>query len=172
MKAFVVTPRSLLVPTAVSQTGPPSSAGGAFLDHFTCYDVRISNGTPRAGATATVQTSLETASMVLQRPQRLCVPTDKNNEDPTAPSFPDSLLCYKVKNSGSVGGTVFLNNQFGQQVYRLRARQQVCVPTLVNPPSTTTTTTSTTSTTTSTTETSTTTTTSTTMGGSPSGAFL
>jgi hypothetical protein len=151
----VLTPRSLLVPTAYSDTGPPSPTG-AFLDHFTCYDVRTTNGTPRfPGATVTVETTLETATIQVQRPRRLCVPTDKNGEDPTAPSFPESLLCYQTKGKGSVSGTAFLNNQFGQQVYRLGNRQQLCVPSQLNPPPTTTTTstTSTTSTTASTTST-------------------
>ena len=159
----VLTPRSLLVPTAYSDSGPPSPIG-AFLDHFTCYDVRITNGTPRfAGATVTVQTALETATIQVRKPRRLCVPTDKNGEDPTAPSFPESLLCYQTKGKGGVSGTAFLNNQFGQQVYRLGNRQQLCVPSRLNPPPTTTTTsttstTSTTASTTSTTETTTSTT--------------
>ena len=151
----VRTPRSLLVPTAYSDTGPPSPIG-AFVDHFTCYDVRITKGTPRfAGATVTVETALETATIQVQRPRRLCVPTDKNGEDPTAPSFPESLLCYQTKGKGGVSGTAFLNNQFGQQVYRLGNRRQLCVPSMLNPPPTTTTTstTSTTSTTASTTTT-------------------
>jgi hypothetical protein len=124
------------------------------VDHFTCYDVRIASGTPRfAGATVTVETALETATLQVQRPRRLCVPTDKNGEDPTAPSFPESLLCYQTKGKGGVSGTAFLNNQFGPQVYRLGNRQQLCVPSLLNPPPTTTTTSTTSTTSTSTTST-------------------
>jgi hypothetical protein len=31
------------------------------------------------------------------RPRYLCVPADKNDEDPTAPDALESLLCYKAK---------------------------------------------------------------------------
>jgi hypothetical protein len=177
----VVTPRALLVPSAYSPDAPPSSPVGAFLPHFTCYDVRITGGTPKfAGATVDVTTSLGHATVQVQKPHRLCVPTDKNGEDPSAPTFPENLLCYKTKSRGPVRGSVFLDNQFGAQVYRLAGgRSELCVPTLLNPESTTTTTTttsttSTTESTTSTTEATTTTTTSTTTTtiGSVTGAFV
>jgi hypothetical protein len=189
----VTKPRTLFVPSAYSPDSPPTSPAGAFVDHFTCYDVRITNRTPKfPGATVTVETALETATVQVQKPTRLCVPTDKNGEDPTAPTFPENFLCYKTKSKGSPSGTAFLNNQFGAQIYGVGQRGELCVPTQLNPPPTTTTTsttTSTTETTTTTTEsttttteestttteapttTTTTTTTSTTMG-SPSGAFL
>src|SRR5262245_9538711 len=151
----ITTPRTLLVPSAYSPTSLPSSPDGAFVDHFTCYDVRVTNRTPKfPGATVTVQTALETATIQVQKPERLCVPTDKNGEDPTAPTFPENFLCYKTKAKGSPSGTAFLNNQFGPQIYGIGSRSELCVPTQLNPPPTTTTT-STTSTTTQSTPTST-----------------
>jgi hypothetical protein len=189
----ITTPRMLLVPSAYSPTSLPSSPAGAFVDHFTCYDVRVTNGTPKfSGATVTVQTALETATVEVRKPERLCVPTNKNGEDPTAPTFPENFLCYKTKTKGSPSGTAFLNNQFGPQTYGIGSRSELCVPTQLNPPPTTTTTTSTSSTTSSTSTTSTTaesttttestttsiepttttTSTTTTTMGSPSGAFL
>ena len=192
----ITTPRTLLVPSAYSPTSLPSSAVGAFVDHFTCYDVRVTNRTPKfPGATVTVQTALETATIEVQKPERLCIPTDKNGEEPTAPTFPENFLCYRTKAKGSPSGTAFLNNQFGPQIYGIGSRAELCVPTQLNPPPTTTTTTITTTTTTSTestttstestttsteptttstepTTTTTTTSTTTTTMGSPSGAFL
>jgi hypothetical protein len=153
------TPRMLLVPSAYSPTSLPSSPAGAFVDHFTCYDVRATNRTPKfAGATVTVQTALETATIEVQKPERLCVPTNKNGEDPTAPTFPENFLCYKTRAKGSPSGTAFLNNQFGPQIYGIGSRGELCVPTQLNPPPTTTTTTTSTTVTTTTTVESTTTT--------------
>jgi hypothetical protein len=191
-------PRSLLVPSAFSADEPPSSPAGAFVNHFTCYDVDITKRTPRfTRRTVTVQTPSETVELELRKPERLCVPTNKNGEDPTAPDDRESLLCYETKGDRGRGRSptpVFVNNQFGSQAYRLDDRKELCVPSEVNPtaPTTTTTTststtmststttsttqapTTTTSTTTTTTEEPTTTTTSTTTTtvGSPSGAFL
>src|SRR5262249_19074426 len=72
-------PKVLLVPTAVSPTAPPSSPDGAFVNHFTCYDVRVTNGTPAPPAgVVTVQTAFETAQVEPKKPRRLCVPTSKN----------------------------------------------------------------------------------------------
>jgi hypothetical protein len=182
----LVAARALLVPTAKSLSGPPASPDGAFLNHFTCYDVRRSNGAPDLDpGTVTVQTQFETVSVNVKKPHRLCAPADKNGEDPSAPTDPGFLLCYDTKSKGDIGNpTVWLDNQFGQQVYTLGQRQELCVPTAVNPSNTTTTSTSSSSTSsstststtsstapsTSTTTTSTSTTTSST--GSASGAVL
>lgn len=195
-------PDRLLVPTAKSLTGPPSPLG-AFVDHFTCHRAKVSRRTPRfEGADdVTIETQFGTVVIDVRKPRSLCAPTNKNGEDPGAETGDDHLLCYQIRGGGR-GGRVdlFLNNQFGQQTARMSGRQELCVPSLKNPGSTTTTTTSTsststtvpttttssttstsststttTSTTTSTiatTTTSTTSTTTTTLYGSPSRAFL
>src|SRR5262249_183089 len=54
-------PKVLLVPPAVSLEEPPSSPAGAFLNHFTCYDVRVANGTPPPPTpTVSIHTAFET----------------------------------------------------------------------------------------------------------------
>ena len=124
-------PKVLLVPTAVSPTSPPSSPDGAFLNHFTCYDVKVSNGTtaPTPG-TVTVKTAFETMQVQPQKPKRLCVPASKNG-GPVIGSRPENLLCYKAKSKGGLNPppTVFLANQFGQQTQRLGQRRELCIPT-------------------------------------------
>lgn len=131
-------PRVLMVPTAVSDEAPPASTDGAFVNHFTCYDVRVANGStaPDPG-TVTVQTAFETVQVQPRKPKRLCVPTSKNGE-PVIASSPENLLCYKSKSKGSLkpAPNLFLLNQFGQQTQRLGQRREFCVPTdLNNPPS-------------------------------------
>src|SRR5262249_42535424 len=117
-------PKVLLVPTAVGLTGPPSPSG-AFLNHFNCYDVRVTNGTkPPPAGTVTVQPAFETVQVQPKKPVRLCVPTSKNNA-PVIPSQPENLLCYQSKSKGGLNPppTVFLDNQFGEQIQRLGQRR-------------------------------------------------
>ncbi len=134
----VLSPKVLMVPTAVSADAPPSSTDGAFLNHFTCYDVRVANGSPApVPGTVTVKTAFETVQVQPRKPKRLCVPTSKNGE-PVIGSSPENLLCYKSKSKGSLNPApnLFLLNQFGQQTQRLGQRREFCVPTdLVTPPS-------------------------------------
>jgi hypothetical protein len=174
----VVRPDVLDVPTSkdgVSLASP--------LDHFQCYTVKRSKGGPKfAKHTVSVADQFETVTLTLVKPVLLCAPASKNNEDPTAPSHPDHLTCYKTQDGKFPQSTHTINNQFGLDQVTLIHRRELCVPSLKNPATTTTSTTSTThasttttsstSTTTSTTSTTTSTTTTTTQYGSPSRAFL
>jgi hypothetical protein len=126
----VRSPRSLLVPSSFSTTEPPSSVTGAFLDHFTCYDVRVTNRTPKfESRTVSVTTPFETVDVLVRKPHRLCVPVNKHGEDPDAPGHPQSLLCYLAKAPGKVTSPVFIRNQFGAQENDARKRNDFCVPT-------------------------------------------
>jgi len=133
----VLKPKRFMVPTAFSDTGPPASPDGAFLNHFTCYDVKVTNGSGGAPSpTVTVQNAFETVTVTVnvKKPQRLCVQASKNGE-PVTPSSFESLLCYKGKSSGALNPapTAFLANQFGPQVYRVGQRREICVPTDLTP---------------------------------------
>jgi hypothetical protein len=124
-------PSTLLVPTEVSLVGPPSSAAGAFLNHFTCYKARaLSPPNSPAPGVITVQTAFETVQVQPKKPKRLCVPVHKNG-GPILAAEHENLLCYKAKSSGRLipAPTVFLNNQFGQQTQRLGPRREICIPT-------------------------------------------
>ena len=122
-------PRSLLVPSSFSDSGPPSSTSGEFLSHFACYDVRVTNGTARfQPRTVSVQTDFEDVDVLVRRPSQLCVPASKNGETPGAPGFPESLLCYQAKVPGAFSLPAFFSNQFGQQTSTLRQRRHFCVP--------------------------------------------
>src|SRR6185369_8198905 len=78
----------------------------------------------------------------LLRPRWLCAPANKAGEDPTAPSHPQHLLCYKTRNNSPfTRRTVFTTDQFGSQPLDLSRRIELCVPSLKNPGATTTSTT-------------------------------
>jgi hypothetical protein len=157
----LVRPDVLLVPTSkdgVAQQPP--------LDHFQCYKVKRSKGAPKfVKKTASVSNQFETTTLTLVKPYKVCVPADKNGEDPTAPTHPTSLVCYKTKGGKFGASTHTITNQFpSPDEVTVIHRRELCVP---SPPPTTTTTT-----TIATTTTTTSTTTSTTIYGSPSRAFL
>ena len=99
--------------------------------------MKVTNGSGGAPSpTVTVQNAFETVTVTVnvKKPQRLCVQASKNGE-PVTPSSAESLLCYKAKSSGALNPapTAFLANQFGQQVYRVGQRREICVPTDLTP---------------------------------------
>jgi hypothetical protein len=160
----VVRPDMFMVPTSKDNVPITPPLG----DHFTCYKVKRSRGTPKFVArTVTVTDQLQTVTSTVIKPIRLCAPANKNGEDPTAPLHPGHLLCYKTKSLTKFGTIVKeIDNQLdANRVVTLIHRRELCVPSTKNPGTTTT---STSTTTTSTTTSSTTTT----VFGSPSGAFV
>jgi hypothetical protein len=182
----VLRPSWLLVPSSVD--GVPQAPP---LDHFQCYVVRDSRGAPKfTPRTVTVSSEIETVTLEVVRPFRLCVPADKNGEDPSAPSHPDELLCYRTRSDHFGDATHTVENQFGQRDVTIISRNELCVPSSASAVTTTTVATTsttaapTTSTTTSSTvatssststtgpSTTSTSTTTTTLYGSPSRAFL
>jgi hypothetical protein len=179
----VTKPKFLLVPSAKGLVGNPPPLVGPTSDHFQCYRVKRSRGTPRFqkifGVSAQDQFGPYTVDLV--RPRWLCAPANKNNEDPTAPTHPSHLLCYKTKTQRFTERTVFTTDQFGSAPAQLLKRWELCVPSLKNVATTTTTSTApptttsvapTTTTSSTAAETTTTSSTTTTLYGSPSRAFL
>jgi hypothetical protein len=151
-------PDYLMVPTAKGLNGPPPPLGPPLVDHFSCYKVKRSRGAPKfvKQLGVSVVDQLESVSLDVVKPARLCVPANKNDEDPTAPTHPQALLCYKTRSRiGYDGRVVDTLNQFGPDTMELIHRRELCVPSFINGESCGTTTT-TSSTTTSTTQTSTT----------------
>jgi hypothetical protein len=149
-------PSFLLVPASKSLVGPPPPLAGPTVDHFQCYKAKRSRGAPKfvkiPGVTGVDQ--FGSYSVDLLRPRYLCAPANKNNEDPTAPSHPEHLLCYKSRNNTPFAQrSAFVTDQFGSTSLLLHRRIELCVPSLKNPGATTTTTSSTIPTTTVTTST-------------------
>jgi len=124
----------LMVPTAKSLSGPTPPLAAPVTDHFQCYSVKRTRGTakfvPQRGVSAVDQFGAHTLDVL--RPRYLCVPANKNGEDPTAPSHPDSLVCYKARHRDPFGTMhPFTNNQFGPLEITLTRRLEFCVPSKV-----------------------------------------
>jgi hypothetical protein len=121
----------LMVPSAKSLVSTPPPLVAPTLDHFQCYRAKRARGSARfAKINVTVSDQLETnVPITLVRPYRLCMPANKNNEDPTAPTHPNMLLCYRSKSSVRFGTVpAFITNQFGSDDLTLIHRRELCVP--------------------------------------------
>jgi hypothetical protein len=66
-------------------------------------------------------------------PFRLCVPTNKNGGDPTAPDNPTALLCYTTKNDNLPFGqkNPGVTDQFTSRVVRITQFDELCVPSTI-----------------------------------------
>jgi hypothetical protein len=127
-------PTHILVPSATDFTSAPP-APDSTLDHFTCYKVKQSKGTPRfQPLDATVADPFNPSSVAVRvkQPAHLCVPADKNNESPGAENTRWQLLCYKASRPFTQVRRLFTNNQFGPSYVYPLVRQELCVPALKN----------------------------------------
>jgi hypothetical protein len=126
----ITKPAMFMLPTSKDNVpiDPPPA------DHFTCYKVKKTRGAPKFVAqTVTVADQFGTATETLKKPYRFCAPANKNNEDPTAPSHPGHLLCYKTASRTPFGTIVKpISNQFGPDEVTLIHRRELCVPALLD----------------------------------------
>jgi hypothetical protein len=130
----------LLVPTTKGLGSDPSLPPPGAADHYKCYKVKISRGTPKfpRGVTATVVDQFENRVYDIKKPRRLCVPVDKNGEGIERPAA--HLMCYRVRrargqpNHTRVEGQIHTNNQFGLGQLDTVKEEDLCVPALKNPP--------------------------------------
>ena len=72
--------------------------------------------------------------MSVFRPTNLCLPADKNGEDPTAPADPNHLMEYDIRQSSvfTRGNNVSVTNQFGTIVVNVVGPATLMVPTTKN----------------------------------------
>jgi hypothetical protein len=134
VKVDVVRRTHLLVPSSKSLVSQPPPLPPGTLDHFQCYLVKRSIGAPRFVPVRGVgaEDQFGSHAVDLLRPRYLCVPANKQNEDPTAPSHPGTLLCYKARHPGRFGtDTAFINNQFGPLKTIITRRIDFCVPSTI-----------------------------------------
>ncbi len=96
------------------------------LDHFKCHKGRARF----QQRVVTLEDQFTPAIVIVQRPERLCNPVDKNDEgisDETA-----HLTCYKTRNKRGTPPfeprDVLVENQFGVQRLSLNDSQRICVP--------------------------------------------
>ena len=70
------------------------------------------------------------------KPERLCIPADKDNEAIKEVAGPDSLMCYRVKRAKNQPKhekviDIHVNNQFGPERLSTRRIRELCVPSLI-----------------------------------------
>jgi hypothetical protein len=141
LEVDTIRPDLLLVPAAKSLTSPPSppAFNSHAVDHYKCYKVRVSRGTPRFVRTqVTVSDQFITTPKVLdlKKPRHLCTPVDKNGEGIKNAS--SHLFCYLAraatgqprfqKQSG-----ILTADQFGGLTVNAIKEQEFCIPSLQSP---------------------------------------
>jgi hypothetical protein len=114
--------------------GPPVPPGAGVADHYKCYKVKITPGTLKfpKGKQATVADQFQARLYDVKKPQRLCVPVDKNGEGIVHPAV--HLMCYQVKPAkgepkhAKVVGQIHTEKQFGALRLDTVKEDELCVP--------------------------------------------
>ncbi len=118
----------------------PAAAQG--LDHFLCYKAGAASGSTKFNArTVALADGVHDGDAEVKKPQFLCAPTNKNGEDPSAPSHALHLEDYAIKSATKFLAVVNqrVQDQFGTHFVDLKKPSGLQVPTaksLVNPPAT------------------------------------
>jgi hypothetical protein len=140
IRVDTVKPEMLLVPTAktLTQPGPPPpNPGDHGVDHYKCYRVRVTPGTPLPAQDRKVSMSDQFTSpaklLTLRKPRHLCLPVDKNGEGIKNPQA--NLLCYAARRARGEPKHlrregVFVNNQFGPLRVNTIKEQEFCIPSI------------------------------------------
>jgi YVTN family beta-propeller protein len=124
----------LFVPTTKGLGSPPVPPAAGVADHYTCYKVKVTPGTPKfpKGVQASVVDQFQTRVYDVGKPRRLCVPVDKNGEGLVNEAA--HLMCYKVKPASGepkhtrVLGQIHTENQFGALRLDTVKEEVLCVP--------------------------------------------
>jgi hypothetical protein len=122
-----------------------ATAGGTDGRPLPVLQVKRSRGTPKFVKISGVTGADQFGSYAVDssNPDTSAHRPTRTGEDPTAPSHPEHLLCYKTRNAGVkfTPRNAFATDQFGSQQMQLLRRIELCVPSLKNPGATTTSTT-------------------------------
>ncbi len=109
-----------------------STAAAAAPDHFTCYKAPTASGTPRFTAVmgVTLVDAFGSSTVTVQKPQFLCAPTNKNGEDPSAPSHPDHLTDFRIKRTTPFATVAaqHVTDQFGSLTIDVKRPYTLQVP--------------------------------------------
>lgn len=109
---------------------------GELPRHYTCYETRPQSF-PRRVVGLVDQFGPGTATV--ETPERICTPTNKNDEDPMAPADPNHLVAYRMRNQDTPGvprENLRIENQFGTvhvDITRLRRLMVPASKSLVGP---------------------------------------
>jgi hypothetical protein len=131
----------LFTPTSKSLSSPfPPPLPAGSVRHFQCYKLaNVAFAPSTTGIHLTDQFTEpfggDTVDLNPTGPFRLCVPVDKNSEDPSAVDDPQAMLCYTTQNDRLPFSqfTAFVNNQFGD--FKINGVQfdELCEPATIAP---------------------------------------
>lgn len=129
-------PERLLVPSAKSLTAIPAPLSAPVTDHFTCYKTRTSPSTPKfvPRLASVIVDQFGPLSVNLIKPRKICVATNKENEEPGAELHGEHLLCYQVKlQSTFTPVRAYTANQFGTESLDVKKPIDLCIAVQLNP---------------------------------------
>jgi hypothetical protein len=144
--AFTMTVKGidrLLVPSTKSLTPPPPAAPvPGLIRHFACHKLDKVQGPNLKNRATTLEDQFSaqigiTNILGFETPGRwnLCVPVNKNGEEPDAVTDPTGLLCLTPRDTDFPTFNLFLNNQFGptqfNSVPRATQLDELCLPSTV-----------------------------------------
>jgi hypothetical protein len=120
-------PDGLLVPSSkvLGSGGAPPYSGT--IRHYTCYRARQSGFVAPAAGVA-VGDQFRNTTYQIRRPVKLCLPADKDGEDPSAPGDPAVLVCYRVRGAKFPRTSVSTNNQIRPETLDVLRARELCVP--------------------------------------------
>jgi hypothetical protein len=130
------TPTPVATPSVTATSTSTTPAPTPKLDPFQCYEV--DHAVFKLGGLSLVD-RFGPSTVDVIKPKRICNPADKNGEDPNAPSDPDHLVGYVIKQTDPrfVPVTVTVTNEFGTVTVRLTHADVLLVPSaksLTGPP--------------------------------------
>ena len=131
-------PKLLLVPSSKDLFGIPSELDAITVNHFKCYDVKVTKGTPKfEKRTVELTDQFESKTFEVKKPKMLCNPVQKTHDGTTTEIIdPENhLLCYDVKPAKEEPKhekrkSVFTNNQFGPEQLDTKKEKELCVPSM------------------------------------------
>jgi hypothetical protein len=124
----------LLVPTAKSLASQPPAPDPEShgVDHYKCYKVHVTPGTPRFPerviVTATDQFNAATKTLKLVKPRHLCTPVDKDGSGVKHPTV--HLMCYVTHGSPRTAQRrgVFVTDELGARRIDTGREREICIP--------------------------------------------
>ena len=116
------------IPTA-TPTPAPTATPDPELNHFICYEI---HGSKLNLAGVSLVDAYGTSTATVKRAKRICLPADKNDEDPVAIGQPETLTGFTIKCAAPkfarVKG-VAVTNQFGAVTLDVFKPDRLLVPT-------------------------------------------
>jgi hypothetical protein len=124
-------PDALFVPsTKVLGSGGAPPYVGTAVRHYACYRARQSGFVPPAGSIGVID-QFRIVPYEIRRPVKLCLPADKNGEDPQAPGDPALLLCYRVRGPKLARTPVSTNDQIRPETLDVLRARELCLPAVI-----------------------------------------